>query len=233
MIIASANFTLLALVDISFRVVEPVFFSTPIPLGGLGLDPPMIGTIMSLTGILNGVFTVFLFARMTDWFGVKWLYLTGMIAAVPCFVLFPVINYLARNSVEHTGGLGPEVWIAVGVQVIMTVLLCMGYGASSSKLNHPRTCPPHPSVPGAIFIFIAAAAPNKASLGATNGIAQLSVAIVRAVGPALASSMYSLSIDKEHHYMNGGLVYYVTTALSLCAVWMGSLLPKHPWKDRN
>jgi len=86
---------------------------------------------------------------------------------------------------------------------------------------------------GAVFIFIAASAPNKASLGATNGFAQLSASIVRAVGPALASSMFSLSIDKDHHYMNGGLVYYATVALSLCAVWVGSLLPKHPFKDMN
>ena len=84
---------------------------------------------------------------------------------------------------------------------------------------------------GAVFIFIAAAAPNKASLGTTNGFAQLSVSIMRAVGPALASSMYSLSIDEDHHYMNGGLVYYVTVAMGLGAIWAGSLLPKHPFKD--
>ena len=82
-----------------------------------------------------------------------------------------------------------------------------------------------------MFIFITAAAPNKASLGATNGLAQLSVSILRAVGPALASSMYSLSIDKEHHYMNGGLVYYVTVMLSFGGIWVGSLLPKLSFRD--
>ena len=84
-----------------------------------------------------------------------------------------------------------------------------------------------------MYIFVAAAAPNKASLGATNGFAQVSVSIVRAIGPALASSLYSLSIDEDHHYMNGGLVYYVTVALSFGAIWMGSLLPKDPLKGAN
>ena len=88
-------------------------------------------------------------------------------------------------------------------------------------------------ISGAVFIFIAAAAPNKASLGATNGISQFSVSIVRAVGPALVSSLYSLSIDKEHHYMNGGLVYYVTVTFAVGALWVGSLLPKRPFKDRK
>ena len=56
---------------------------------------------------------------------------------------------------------------------------------------------------------------------------------MRAVGPALASWVYSLSIDTKHHYMNGGLVYYLTVALGLGAIWVGSLLPDHPWKDTN
>lgn len=208
---SSANYAVLALVDISLRTLHPVFLSTPIELGGLGLDPPVIGTVMSIYGILNGVFAVFFFSRMTDRFGVKGVYLMGIVSAVPCFALFPVIGHLARNSFERSGRLGAEVWIAVGLQVALVVLLSLCFGA--------------------IFIFIAAAAPNKASLGATNGIAQLSVSIVRAVGPALASSLYSLSIDEEHHYMNGMLVYYVTVLLSLFAVWMGLLLPKRPFRD--
>ena len=82
-----------------------------------------------------------------------------------------------------------------------------------------------------MFIFIAAAAPNKASLGATNGLAQLTVSILRSIGPALTNSMFSLSVDENHHYMNGGLVYYVTVMLSLGAIWAGFLLPKRSFRD--
>ena len=154
----------------------------------------------------------------------------GVTAAVPCFTLFPIINHLARSSIERGGGLGTEVWVAVGFQVVGSALVSMCYGTSTSKKSHRLwTSSCRPPTSGAVFIFIAAAAPNKASLGTTNGFAQLPVSIVRAVGPALASSMYSLSIDEDHHYMN--LVYYVTVALSLGAIWVGSLLPKHPYKD--
>ena len=127
------NNSLLALVDIAFRALQPLFLSTPIEFGGLGLDPPMIGTVMSSFGILNGVFTIFYFSRMTDYFGVKRVYLLGVTAAVPCFLLFPIINHLARNSIERSGGLGLEVWVAVGLQVTMSVLVCLGYGAFVSK----------------------------------------------------------------------------------------------------
>jgi len=85
---------------------------------------------------------------------------------------------------------------------------------------------------GAVFIFVAAAAPNRASLGATNGLAQLTVSILRSIGPALANSMFSLSVDENHHYMNGGLVYYaVTVTLGLGAIWAGLMLPKRSFRD--
>jgi hypothetical protein len=48
-----------------------------------------------------------------------------------------------------------------------------------------------------VFIFIAAAAPNKTSLGARNGFSQVAVSVVRAVRPALVNSIYSLSIDER------------------------------------
>ena len=132
-IVASANYSFLALVEISFRVLQPLFLSTPIALGGLGLDPPMIGTILSIFGVLNGVYRVFFFSWTTDRFGVKGVYLMGITASVPCFGLFPIINRLARNSVEGGGRLGMEVWVAVGLQVIMAVLIASSFGASRFK----------------------------------------------------------------------------------------------------
>jgi hypothetical protein len=130
-LVSAANYAVLALIDISFRALQPVFLSTPVKLGGLGLDPPAIGTVMSSFGVLSGVYTVFFFSRMTDYFGAKGVYLIGMTAAVPCFTLFPIINHLARNSVERSGGLGVEVWIAVGAQVVLSVVLCLSYGTST------------------------------------------------------------------------------------------------------
>lgn len=132
-LVASVNYAFLALVDISYRSLQPLFLSTPIAFGGLGLDPPVIGTVMSFYGILTGAFTVLFFSRLTDYFGVKRVYLTGITASVPCFSLFPIMNHLARNSVERTGGLGVEVWVAVALQVALSVLVSMCFGKHISK----------------------------------------------------------------------------------------------------
>lgn len=122
-ILAAANYALLSLVDISFRGILPVFLSTPIKLGGLGLSPPTIGKLLSVLGGLKCLFQVFFFAKIHDRLGSKKVFLTGLMLSLPAFVLFPVINILARNQ-----GYSIFLWSAVGAQVISFVFLSMSFG---------------------------------------------------------------------------------------------------------
>ncbi|PPQ81483.1 hypothetical protein CVT24_000729 [Panaeolus cyanescens] len=203
-IIAAANYASLSLVDIAFRAVQPLFFSTPIHLGGLGLPPSTIGRILSVYGVLNGVFQVFFFAKIHDYWGSKKVFTFGIAAALPLFMLFPVINYLARAD-----GYWTLVWALIGVQTVISIFLSLAYGA--------------------IFIFIAAASPNRASLGATNGLSQMTVSVMRAIGPAMANSLFSLSI--EHKYLGGYLVYYSLLAVVGASLVLASFLPRKLWTN--
>ncbi|KAG1882589.1 hypothetical protein F4604DRAFT_342283 [Suillus subluteus] len=47
-VIPIANYALLSFLDVSFRVLLPLFFSTLTHLGGLGFDPATIGKWMAL-----------------------------------------------------------------------------------------------------------------------------------------------------------------------------------------
>jgi hypothetical protein len=85
------------------------------------------------------------------------------------------------------------------------------------------------SFTGCIFIYIAAASPNRASLGATNGIAQVLVSVVSAFGPATATSLFSLSLEKG--YMGCGLVYIVLLTFSLATIAFGTTLPQQVWQS--
>ncbi|KIM39394.1 hypothetical protein M413DRAFT_198759 [Hebeloma cylindrosporum] len=199
-IIAAGNYASLSLVDISFRAIQPLFLSTPIHLGGLGLPPSTIGTLLSIFGVLNGVFQVFFFAQMNDRWGSKTVFFWGIASGIPAFALFPVINYLALHQ-----GYSTAVWIAVGLQIALSIILCFSFGA--------------------VFIFIANASPNRASLGATNGISQMSVSIMRAVGPAAANSLFSISMAKG--YFGGYLVYYILILVVCGSLVIASMLPRH------
>ncbi|KAH0579745.1 hypothetical protein H2248_002582 [Termitomyces sp. 'cryptogamus'] len=55
-LISAGNCAFFAMLKMTFRTIQPLFLSTPIPLGGLGLPPSIIGQILSAYGILNGIF---------------------------------------------------------------------------------------------------------------------------------------------------------------------------------
>ena len=82
---------------------------------------------------------------------------------------------------------------------------------------------------GSIFMYVTASAPNRRSLGATNGLSQTTVSIARAVGPALASSLYSVSV--QHNLLGGYAVYAIMFVLSCFAVLLAQHLPPKVWSE--
>ena len=132
-IVAAANYAFLSLVDIAFRAIQPLFLSTPIHLGGLGLPPSTIGKILSIFGVLNGMFQVFFFAGIHDRWGSKKVFTAGIASALPAFACFPAINYLARIS-----GYSNALWTLVGFQIVISIGLSLSYGEASCILSRSK-----------------------------------------------------------------------------------------------
>jgi hypothetical protein len=123
-IIAAANYASLSLVDIGYRAVQPLFMSTPIELGGLGLPPHEIGKFMSLYGVLNGTVQVFVFPRLQERWGSKNVFLFALTASIPMLVCFPLLNYMARSM-----GINTVVWTVILVQIVLSALMSMAFGS--------------------------------------------------------------------------------------------------------
>jgi hypothetical protein len=51
--LAVGNYGLIAILDIAYVALTPVFLASPVALGGLGLDPAQIGMIMGGTSALR------------------------------------------------------------------------------------------------------------------------------------------------------------------------------------
>ncbi|KAI9568189.1 major facilitator superfamily domain-containing protein [Boletus coccyginus] len=200
-LIAAGNYAALSLLEMTFRAVQPVFFATPIELGGLGLDPPRIGNILSVFGLVDGLFHIFFFADLHDWLGSKVIYSVAIVSGIPLILSCPLINALAR-----TQGLSWMVWSVVGVQLAFAIALNLAYSC--------------------IFIYIAAASPNRASLGTTNGIAQLLASTMRSIGPASGTSMFSISIMTPEH---AWFVYYYLLSLVCVGIGASLFLPRRLW----
>ena len=129
-VVTSGNYAFIALIDISFRLVLPLFLSTPISLGGLGLPTPTIGKILFSIGFLNGM-QMFYFARMNKRWGTKNVFMVGVVSTLPAILLFPVINTLARRP-----GYSFVVWLALGFQISFFSFLNLCYGMCHSSSDH-------------------------------------------------------------------------------------------------
>ncbi|KAI1786343.1 MFS general substrate transporter [Ganoderma leucocontextum] len=201
-ILSIANYGVLALVEIAFIVLAPLFLSTPIALGGLGLRPPTIGAILGTVGLLDCLVQALFFARAIDAWGPKRVFQVGMSTFVPLYALYPLMSLYARVH-----GLTWVVWAMVGLQNVLLCVMDMAFGA--------------------IFLFITSSAPDSSALGAVNGVAQVVVATVRAVGPAAATSLFATSL--ERNWLGGYGVYAILIPFSVSLSFVSIYLPPNMW----
>lgn len=130
-LVAALNYAVVAFLDISLRSIQPLFFSTSINEGGLGMEPHHIGRIISLGGLANGIALVFFFPRLDKWLGTKKLLLLSIIAILPSFALLPIINVLARF------GASP---VLIYLILCLQIFLSISNNFAICELIHSITC---------------------------------------------------------------------------------------------
>ncbi|KAI0346590.1 MFS general substrate transporter [Trametopsis cervina] len=203
-LLSVACYAILAMIDIAYRAILPLFYATPIHLGGLGLDPATIGTTLACFGVTNGIFQALYFAKLIEVAGPRRLFLVGLGMFACLFWMFPVISALVQQT-----GMTVWVWILMALQLSMSIACDLAYGS--------------------IFLYVAASAPNQRSLGATNGLAQLAASVVRAIGPALSTSLFAASV--QHNWLGGTAVYAILIFLTWCSFFVGKRLPVKLWNE--
>ena len=128
-LLSVTNYAFLCLIEIAYRAIQPLFYSTPIELGGLGQSPAWIGILMSSFGILNGIVQALYFPTFIEWWGPKRMFMTGMAMFNTIFILFPIMNTLARQT-----GMSSAVYFLLFLQLAVSVVSDMSYGEISGFL---------------------------------------------------------------------------------------------------
>jgi MFS family permease len=123
-VISISNYVSLAFLNISLNALLPLFLAMPLEIGGLNLDPPIIGCIIGSYGAAGALFQAIFFARMVRRWGERRLFIAAMSTFLPVFLLFPLINFVARGW----GQLSFGVCILVGILLIMIALMDVAYG---------------------------------------------------------------------------------------------------------
>ena len=217
-ILAVLNYGLLAILEISLQVLLPIFLAT-----SLHFAPSSIGLVMGIMGIVNGVVQLSLFVPLHNRFGSRNLFTLGLCSLGAIFATFP---FILRAYTENGERLGFTVYALITLQMV----LCPIEQMSFSKSDNDTLCTlANTALPDVIFLYVQASSPTKETLGVINGISQTVASIARAIGPASATSLYALSMQRQD--ISGGyLVYYVLGVLSLISMGISRKLPSEPWR---
>ncbi|KAG2049536.1 MFS general substrate transporter [Suillus hirtellus] len=100
----TASYATTGLFQMGFNSLLPVFYATPIELGGLSLDPSRIGTLLAASSAIHGIFLLLFYTRLNDCFGARAIHITGVSSGIPIVILFPVANALSGSSLWNRHG---------------------------------------------------------------------------------------------------------------------------------
>ena len=121
-ITAVFNYSLLALTEISFTAILPVYLaSTP-----LSLTPRAIGIFFGCMGIFNGIFQAVCTAALVERWGVKRVYQGSVCAFFPLWVLFPVAVNIA-NTGETVISYPWRLWFLMCIGVVLATVMEMSF----------------------------------------------------------------------------------------------------------
>ncbi|KAF8886145.1 major facilitator superfamily domain-containing protein [Infundibulicybe gibba] len=197
-LISVSNYMTLALLSTMLYALLPLFFATPIEFGGLGFKPSTIGYTMGMWGLGSGIFQTLFFTHIVRRFGIRSIFIGGVMAFIPNYLLLPVMSAAAQRS-----GVNTIVWLIIALMLLLMSFMNMAFASS----------------------------PNKHSLGATNGLAQTSVSLARALGPAMSTSLFALSVEKN--LLGGYAVYAILLAISCVAIRLAVRLPEELWEEKK
>lgn len=187
--------------DMCGSVLLPLFHSTSISYGGTGLDPYHMGVIIAAWGVTNAFVQIMFLKWTMKMLGPRTALIVGQSSYVAIFGLYPLLKYFIQRS----GGLDTNARAVLVVQLLFHMLGAMAYVS--------------------IQIFITESAPNRASLAGTNGLAQATASVMRCIAPSIASSLFSLSL--ERHLLGGNAVFFILLGIAFMGVRVSFLLPKH------
>ncbi|KAG6904735.1 hypothetical protein DXG01_007554 [Tephrocybe rancida] len=116
--------------------------------------------------------------------------------------LYPILSFFVRRA----GGADGFVWAIVTVVVQLTFTLSNSVAYTS------------------ILTSLMDSAPSRSSLSTVNGLVQAIGSVMRGLAPTVASSLFSVSLEKK--LAGGNLVFMILFMISAIGLRMTFLMPK-------
>ncbi|KAJ7473393.1 major facilitator superfamily domain-containing protein [Mycena latifolia] len=202
-ILSISNFASFSFLVVAISVLLPFLLAMPPEIGGLGLSPAEIGLLLSVSNAAMALFLALFCGRLIRHFGPARVFVFAISMCLPIFALLPVMSMVVQRT-----DVTSVVWVLASCVFALIVLQETGFTA--------------------IVIFVTASAPAR-SRGTVIGLAQSAASFAKALGPAMATSLFSLSVEKN--LLGGYAVYAVLFGLSALALTLAKRLPAEVWEE--
>jgi hypothetical protein len=118
------NYVSLSFLDMGHFVLLPLFYSTSIPSGGLGLDPYKIGIALGTIGFVNAIVQARFLGPLIRKFGARKFYIICFPGLFGCYTLYPIMRYFTQRF----GRVNNLVIVFMIVQLSFQMLVSASYG---------------------------------------------------------------------------------------------------------
>ncbi|OLN96452.1 putative membrane protein YCR023C-like protein 2 [Colletotrichum chlorophyti] len=199
-ILVLLTYLVFQLSNISYNSLYPIF-ADGTPPTGRGLPPSKIGISLSVAGLATIVFQAFLFQPLKVRLGNLGSYRIALLGLALSMALMPWIGYLDDEPLFGIGTGSTWLYIELGIILIIKNICAVG-GLSS------------------VMLLITNCAPNHATLGTLNGIAQTLSAAGRSFGPFVSGALFTLST--RVHPKGEALAWGIFGGIALLG-WIASL----------
>ena len=126
-----ANYGAFSFLETGNWMILPLVYTASIQLGGLGLDPTLMGICMAVWGILRGAFQLTSFHRILNFLGLRRTFIMLISGLVPSFLLFPINGARAQSA-----GTDTVLLVLVLIQLMCSIGASMAYSAYLSLFSH-------------------------------------------------------------------------------------------------
>lgn len=157
------------LLTFAFTAIIPVFWFTPVELGGYGLNPLHISIFMGINGLGQSIWTLLVFPPLQRRIGTTGVLRVCAVAGPFVYALCPLFNVLRRVGDERAETV---FWAALPASLLLGCGLCLAFPAIQLMLND--------------------VAPSPQTVGTLNAIALTEMSGIRAVSPALFTSLFAV-----------------------------------------
>ncbi|ETI27017.1 hypothetical protein G647_10116 [Cladophialophora carrionii CBS 160.54] len=182
----------------SYTAIVPVFFFTPVHLGGYGFSPLLISIFMGLGGLSQSLWLLIAFPWLQARFGTKWVMKLCALTYPFFFVFYPMCNMLLR-------------WhMTAAFWAIAPVASVVGSGVAMSFTG--------------IQLVLNDVSPGPEVLGTLNAVALTLVSGLRAFSPALFASLFATSVRSG--VLGGHVIWILMVCLAVGFSFLSQWVPE-------